>query len=88
MADVGDSVPVDPVDEELSIGGRRLPRRLVRAVTAALAVALAAAALVLAAQPDVAAGHGSVAAATAERYHAEHIGSRPAGKAIRGYFLL
>ena len=85
MADAGTSLTAD---EELTIGGRRLPRRLVGAVVGALVAAAAAWALMVVARPEIAAGHGSVAAATAQRYHDEHIGSRPAGKAIRGFFLL
>jgi hypothetical protein len=75
-------------DEELAIGGRRLPPRLMAAAVLALIAAVAAWSLVVVARPELAAGHGSVAAATAQRYHDEHIGSRPAGTAIRGFFLL
>lgn len=85
MADVAMSLGVD---EELLIGGRRLPRRLVRTAVVVLAVTPAVWALVVVARPDVAAGHGSIAAATAQRYHDEHIAARPAGTAIRGFFLL
>jgi hypothetical protein len=85
---VADSGTSSTADEELAIGGRRLPPRLVATVVPALVAAVAAWALVVVARPELAAGHGSVAAATAQRYHDEHIGSRPAGTAIRGFFLL
>ncbi|MFN2560521.1 MAG: hypothetical protein ABR571_04395 [Jatrophihabitans sp.] len=75
-------------DDELAVGGRRLPRRLRNAVAVAVALTLAVWALVIVARPQIATGHGSVAAATAQRYHDEHIAPRPAGKAIRGFFLL
>jgi hypothetical protein len=85
----GEPADAAAADEVLAVGPRRLPRNFVRATAALLATAGVTIALVLVGRPQVQAGHGTVAAATAARARAEHaVSGTPRGNPIRGYFLM